>query len=97
MFIWKACHNLLPTKTKLFHRGVCENQSCPICLREDETVEHCVWDCLTANDVWGASVIKLQKCQTGRGSFSHIFLEVIEKCKKDKVELFTVIARKIRL
>jgi hypothetical protein len=35
MNMWRACHNLLPTKQNLFRRGVCENMLCPICLREE--------------------------------------------------------------
>jgi hypothetical protein len=63
MFVWRACHNLLPTKTNLHRKGVCVEAQCPICLQEEETTEHAVWECPSANDVWGASTIKLQKCQ----------------------------------
>jgi hypothetical protein len=34
MFLWRACHNLLPTKMNLLKRGVIKDSSCPICLRE---------------------------------------------------------------
>jgi hypothetical protein len=42
MFLWRACHNLLPTKVNLLKRGICDNSFCPICLFENETVEHII-------------------------------------------------------
>jgi hypothetical protein len=45
MFLWKACHNLLPTKANLAKRGVIPASTCPLCEREEETVEHILWSC----------------------------------------------------
>jgi hypothetical protein len=42
MFVWRACHNLLPTKTNLCQRGVCVEAQCPICLQKEETIEHAI-------------------------------------------------------
>ena len=95
MFIWRACHNSLPTKMNLYRRGVCDNTQCPICLQDAETIEHIVWECPSSNNVWGESTIKLQKCQKGGGDFQHIFLEVVKRCDQKEVDLFAVIARKI--
>jgi hypothetical protein len=66
-------------------------------LQDAETIEHSVWECPSANDVWGESTIKLQKCQKGWGDFQQIFLEVAKRCDQTEVELFAVIARKIWL
>jgi ribosomal protein L37AE/L43A len=60
-FIWLACYNLLPTKVNLCRRGVYEEASCPICLHEEETIEHIIWECASASDVWSGSNIKMQK------------------------------------
>jgi hypothetical protein len=46
-------------KANLFKRGVCDNNLCPICLQEEETVAHVSWGCPAANDVWGGSRMKL--------------------------------------
>ncbi|XP_059436307.1 uncharacterized protein LOC132169261 [Corylus avellana] len=95
MHIWRACHNLLPTKDNLFRRGVCADQICPLCLRDTETVIHITWECPSANDVWGGSIVKLQKCSTNGGSFRQLFSDVLRRCEKREVELFSVTARKI--
>jgi hypothetical protein len=95
MFLWRACHNLLPTKVNLLKRGICDNSFCPICLSENETVEHIIWECPMANDVWGEAPIKLQKSTYLGGNFSQIFTDVISWCIKEEVELFAIIARRI--
>jgi hypothetical protein len=69
MFLWRACQNLLPTKANLQKRGICENSLCSTCFSENETMEHIIWECLAASDVWGGASIKLQKstCSGGGG------------------------------
>jgi ribonuclease HI len=74
---------------------VCAEALCPICLQEEETIEHIVWECISAADVWGASNVKVQKCPRGGGDFQHILLEMVNRCGQEGVELFMVIARKI--
>jgi hypothetical protein len=97
MFVWRACHNLLPTKANLFRKGVCEDKMCPICLQEEETVAHVSWGCLAANDVWGGASRKLQKCDCDKRDFAQIFSELVSKCEKEEVELFVVLARRLWL
>jgi hypothetical protein len=41
MHLWRACHNLLPTKVNLFWRGVGDSKMCPVCLSAEETVDRC--------------------------------------------------------
>jgi hypothetical protein len=53
MFLWRANHNLLPTRANLFRRGICDNNLCPICMREEETAANVCLDCAAANDVCG--------------------------------------------
>jgi hypothetical protein len=32
LFVWKLCHNLLPTKAKLFSKKIIQDPFCPLCL-----------------------------------------------------------------
>jgi hypothetical protein len=89
MFLWRALNNSLPTKVNMFYRGVVDNKACPICEREDETVEHILWSCSSANDVWGCGIRKLQKSQCV------IFEEITAKYDDSVVEFFAVVARRI--
>jgi hypothetical protein len=61
VFLWRACHNLLPTKGNLFTRKVVDNNLCPVCLLEEESVVHALWDCSGAQDVWGLGPMCFQK------------------------------------
>jgi len=52
LFIWRACHNILPTRMKLFQKKVLKDSSCPCCGAVDETICHILWECPAAQDVW---------------------------------------------
>ena len=41
-FLWRACHEILPTKDNLCTRRVVSDPSCPICEREPETTFSCL-------------------------------------------------------
>jgi hypothetical protein len=62
LFMWKACNDLLPTKTNLFKRKVVEDTKCPCCTLEEETTYHVLWSCPAARDVWGSHLSAFQKC-----------------------------------
>jgi len=51
-FSWKVCNNLLPTKSNLALKKIVPIPDCPICLREPETVVHCLWSFPAAVAVW---------------------------------------------
>jgi hypothetical protein len=57
VFMWHACNSTLPTKTKLFQRGIVPSFACPICNKHLETEKHILWDCSYARAVWQASII----------------------------------------
>jgi hypothetical protein len=97
MFIWKAGHNILPTKANLLRRGVIKEAMCPICLRETETVEHILWECASSNDVWGCGPVRIQKSSCKGGNFLHLLEEVRARCERRDVELFAIMARRIWL
>ena len=97
MYLWKACHNLLPTKANLFRRGVHDTSQCLICLRAEETVVHVAWACPTASDAWGESRIRLQKSVSGEYDFAQVFMDVVSRCEKEEVQLFGVLSRHLWL
>jgi ribonuclease HI len=97
MFLWRAGHNLLPTKMNLMQRRVVKDSYCPICLREPETVEHALWECLAAADVWSCGPVRLQKSKVHGGSFIHLFEDIWRRCNKYELELFVITARRIWL
>jgi hypothetical protein len=51
LFMWRARHNLLPTKINLVQKKVVDDSSCPCCGMPEETLCHALWECPTAQDV----------------------------------------------
>lgn len=49
-FLWKACHDILPTRVNLKTKKIVEDPSCPLCGREQETTVHILWQCPSAMD-----------------------------------------------
>jgi len=44
-FVWKLCHNILPTKSALFKKSVVQDPLCPVCSACSEDVWHVLWSC----------------------------------------------------
>lgn len=53
VFLWKACLDALPTQANLFKKKMVEHPKCPIYSNAVETIVHTLWECESANDVWG--------------------------------------------
>ncbi|XP_042948632.1 uncharacterized protein LOC122281317 [Carya illinoinensis] len=58
-FLWRACLNGIPTRDNLVKRKAVEDPACPVCSVQPETVEHILWSCPSARDVWSLSSRKL--------------------------------------
>jgi hypothetical protein len=97
LFLWKALHNLLPTRTNLARKGIITEAACPICGRMDESVEHILWSCSSSMDVWGGGPKSLQKCDVVECSFPTLFEGLMRRCNKEDLEFFAITARKIWL
>lgn len=44
-FLWRACHEILPTRVALMRRHVGANPYCEFCLKEVEKVTHILFAC----------------------------------------------------
>ena len=51
-FLWMCGHNSIGVKSGLVKRGVLEDDCCPICHEESETILHVLWDCPQTRLVW---------------------------------------------
>ena len=59
-FTWRACKDILPTKSNLLRRKVIQDRTCEECGREAETSGHLFWNCQRACEVWGAQSLLFQ-------------------------------------
>lgn len=97
MFLWKVCKNILPTMERLYNWKIVDDTLCPICAREHETVEHIIWNCESAKDVWLEGPLKLQKSTSDNDSFLNIFAKMESKPEEEELQLFVTIAHNIWL
>jgi hypothetical protein len=97
IFMWRACQNILPTKDNLLQRKIVIDPLCPICKRDAETIFHALWACPTAEDIWGASKSKFQKCSFIGSDFTQVAETILQKKGTAKLASFIWLARKIWL
>jgi hypothetical protein len=95
VFLWRASHNILPTKDNLKRRGVVADDLCQFCCQEKETIFHALWECPASQDVWGVSERAIQKCRTVGSDFMGLIGVLAEKLGREELPLFAVIAREI--
>jgi hypothetical protein len=94
-FLWRACHESLPTRQNLYRRKIVDNASCPICRMEEETALHILWQCFSTRDVWCVGPKMLQK-STGEGlDFLRVVAAVLAKCFLEDTAQFAGVARRI--
>jgi hypothetical protein len=85
--MWKACHNILPTKVNLIKRGMVSDSLCPLCEREEEMLLHVLWSCPATRDVWGHGPLTMQKTGAMGDDFLKFLPLVVERCDKDELDL----------
>ena len=51
-FLWRACHESLPTKKNLLARNVIRNALCEWCNEEVEDIVHALWGYQVLKEVW---------------------------------------------
>ena len=51
-FIWRACHNALPTKCNLVRQNIINSEVCELYNEGQEDVLHALWKCWVVESVW---------------------------------------------
>jgi hypothetical protein len=95
VFMWRAYHNILPTKENLKQRGIVNDDLCQFCYLERETVLHVIWECPVAHDVWGVSEQVFQKRRTLGSDFMELVGELADTLSRSDLFLFVVTTREI--
>jgi ribonuclease HI len=96
-FLWKACHDILPTRVNLHRRKVVEDKRCPVCGNVDETTIHALWECPSAMGVWNEGAQTFQKFSFNGGAFLKLVEELFIRCNGDEMIQFAGIVRRIWL
>lgn len=83
------------TNSNLHRRHITGDATCPICMREEETIGHILWSCPSAQDVWMDCNKKFQKSVSDEGEFASIVSNLLEKLEGDGVSLLAAVVRQI--
>jgi hypothetical protein len=88
VFLWQACHNLLPIQENLFKKKIISDPLCPICGTKIELTYHVLWRCPSTMDIWGGGGRIFQKCRFSRLEFLQVVKGFLNKCKEEEFVLF---------
>jgi len=90
LFVWKLCHNLLPTKAKLFSKKIIQDLVCLLCLDVVETSCHILWNC-PSMVVWQDCSRCVQKLSINAIKGRNVVKELLAKLNEEEIqEIFTV-------
>ena len=85
-FVWRACSDILPTRTNLCRRKVPLDPVCGICQKQNETVAHALWSCPMARNVWALVAGKLQKRSSEAEDFYILVRELMAMLSTKELE-----------
>jgi hypothetical protein len=92
LFMWRACLNILPTRTNLFDKGILHSFSCQWCEDESETLSHVLWQCDFAQRICYACPVPIPSVYTVDISFwDFISHYIIDLSASLVVVLFTTV------
>ena len=89
-FLWRACHNVLPTKQALMRRKILEDPICEKCKQAVEDLVHALWSCPELDVVWADQEIRGFRCEIGFTGVKELLSWMIEEEKS--LELFAYMA-----
>jgi hypothetical protein len=95
LFMWRACQDILPTKTKLFDKGLLHSVSCLWCEGEPETSSHVLWQCDFTQRIWIACPVIIPSSVSVSMSFKDFVLGCIDVLPRMDIDLLFTIAWEI--
>lgn len=87
-FVWRACKGSLGVKERLHYRHIAGDSWCSICLDQEETVIHSLFECKFSKEIWASSEFGDLLSQAPTASFSHRFEWVATKLDKESLNTF---------
>lgn len=74
-----------------------DNLLYPPCIQHPKTVEHVVWNCCAANDIWAACSLPIHKWQWNIEDIHHLWDKINTSLLPSEVETSAIILRQIWL
>ena len=89
-FLWRACHDALPTNSGLFKRKVIPTPLCGLCRDQCEDSIHALWACSVVTQAWTIAPEFSDLRQSGPMSFSDLVHQVVQITFDVLLEKFAV-------
>ena len=89
-FMWRACYNVLPTKSKLARQKVQIDPKCFFCGQKDETTESILWECPFSSNVQALVWGKLQKSNSVAENFFMLARHMVQSLDRKELELWAI-------
>ena len=77
-FLWRACHDSLPTKSGLYRRKVVPHPYCENCSNQMEDEIHALWSCSIVSSVWNSIPDFSEFHQTNHHSFCNLVRHILK-------------------
>jgi hypothetical protein len=87
-FLWRACHEALPTRTNLHLRHVIQDPRCDNCKDTNEMVLHALWQCKSLKEIWTAAPWSSSMIQNQYLNFMELFHHCHSTLPDPKFQLF---------
>ena len=88
IFAWRAFVDALPTMVNLRKRGIGENDFCPCCGREVESIFHTIIKCEVAKRVWDYWEVQFDENGQMLYDISDIAMQILDKGTTRDLEVF---------
>ena len=84
IFLWKAVKGAVAVEERLRTRGIRINDGCSICPEENETINHVLFQCSLARQVWALSLMQSPPSGFGNSIFTNMN-HVLHNCKNQSI------------
>ena len=92
LFIWKACHNALPTMANLRRWQITESALCALCKTHEEDTLHAIWSCGEIACVWNSLTLFHHAVTSPPPDFTNLFSSFLQVQDEFHAEIFSITA-----
>ena len=92
LFIWRACHNALPTMANLRHRQITESAVCALCKTHEEDTLHAIWSCGEIACVWNSLTWFHHVVTSPLSNFTNLLSSFLQVHDEYYAEIFSITA-----
>ncbi|KAG6650161.1 hypothetical protein CIPAW_06G023000 [Carya illinoinensis] len=97
MFMWKALLDCLPTRVNLVKRKIAAKSNYPLCGKEEESVSHVLWSCVSANDVWAGRDSPVQKWSSSGEDLFEVWDRMVRRLSMKEMEVVVSVMKQLWL